>query len=780
HRDIKPDNIIITHDGRPVVMDFGIAKALQWSALRSSRVFGTGPYIAPEQLVAGEPDGRSDQYSFGILLYRMLTRRFPFPRHVKQEQLLDYVQRRRIELIPIRTYLPEIDQVLEEIIQRCISFYPQDRFSDMKELIRAARRIEIKEESTQVKAVPAGPEAAVGAAVARAARAFSIQDYQGAVRILENAQALDPDNRRIAELLTRSRKKLDEQLEIEAYMERGSDAYSRGEFNEALRLWRKVLDLDDDHQRARMLIQRTEQEAALKKAGSMSVAPADTDHHEGIDRRHADTALSRHPQWSVDRDSDERLLPQEPGRLVHAPGMADTMNMELAGTGGDEPGSPRVTKTLGGERAPIPGPASRAGHPMVNWWVILLVIAAITAMALSGAGVLRRQARGARTNKKLTVMIPSPALPVALPTTTDYAPASNVYAAPSHAIPRPVLTPAGRIIPAETAIPAVSDRYHASSPSPRLKPPITFPMPQLPISQSLQPPPTPPPFRAAQAAAASHLSAGDAPAALAALRLALEQGCPFHELRKSSGAVAAMMGIELPAASSSIRLLQALTMQVEQRLLSLADQIDTAVTAGRFATAEVLVAEMQSLARSDPRVRRLTTRLNEERDSAASADKEIRTLLDEGNPTAARERLKTVQGRWGEYEPLAATAVELARVEAETNEDTMGPALSDLSCPKRIEQRDAATVTIRAVDESGIGEVRLHVQPGEGKTADIEMQVDDPGVWRADVPASLTKKTGTLLIHITASDVNGNESRLPARGGVTIEVLRPLPLPSLP
>ena len=82
HRDIKPDNVLVTASGQPKLLDFGIAKALQSTDLqtRAASAMGTAYYMAPEQMRgAGDVDGRADIYSLGILLYELLVLEVPLP-----------------------------------------------------------------------------------------------------------------------------------------------------------------------------------------------------------------------------------------------------------------------------------------------------------------------------------------------------------------------------------------------------------------------------------------------------------------------------------------------------------------------------------------------------------------------------------------------------------------------------------------------------------------------------------------------------------------------------
>jgi serine/threonine-protein kinase len=81
HRDIKPSNILITHDGRIKVTDFGVAKAIgdDTGLTRTGGTVGSPAYMAPEQVMGKDLDGRADLFSLGVVLYQMLLKRKPFP-----------------------------------------------------------------------------------------------------------------------------------------------------------------------------------------------------------------------------------------------------------------------------------------------------------------------------------------------------------------------------------------------------------------------------------------------------------------------------------------------------------------------------------------------------------------------------------------------------------------------------------------------------------------------------------------------------------------------------
>src|ERR1700761_2794740 len=79
HRDMKPENVLLTADGRVKVVDFGLARAAAAASnTRSGLIIGSVAYIAPEQVTGGVCDARTDVYSAGVLLFEMLTRRHPF------------------------------------------------------------------------------------------------------------------------------------------------------------------------------------------------------------------------------------------------------------------------------------------------------------------------------------------------------------------------------------------------------------------------------------------------------------------------------------------------------------------------------------------------------------------------------------------------------------------------------------------------------------------------------------------------------------------------------
>lgn len=131
HRDIKPQNIIISKEGKVKVTDFGIAKAATSNTI-TSNVMGSVHYTSPEQARGGYSDEKSDVYSMGITMFEMLTGRVPFNGETTVAIAIKHIQE---ELPSPREYVPEIPVSVEEIVLKCCRKSPDRRYQSMAELI---------------------------------------------------------------------------------------------------------------------------------------------------------------------------------------------------------------------------------------------------------------------------------------------------------------------------------------------------------------------------------------------------------------------------------------------------------------------------------------------------------------------------------------------------------------------------------------------------------------------------------------------------------------------
>ena len=151
HRDVKPANILITTSGEPMLTDFGIAKMLDLEAgqtLTGTGVgIGTPEYMAPEQGMGKEIDGRADIYSLGIILYELVTGRKPFTADTPMAVVLKHMT----DPLPRPGSLVDgLPDAVEKVIIKALAKAPADRYQNMSEFAGALKKLE----STQVDEKP--------------------------------------------------------------------------------------------------------------------------------------------------------------------------------------------------------------------------------------------------------------------------------------------------------------------------------------------------------------------------------------------------------------------------------------------------------------------------------------------------------------------------------------------------------------------------------------------------------------------------------------------------
>ncbi len=150
HRDIKTDNVMVNSQNRVKVTDFGLAKLKGSLKLtRTSSTVGTLAYMAPEQIEGGEVDARSDIFSFGVLLYEMLTGHLPFRGEHEAAMVYSIVNE---EPVPVQDYLTDISPELVHILNRAMEKDPEDRYQFVHEMVIDLRRL--KKETTRVTRQP--------------------------------------------------------------------------------------------------------------------------------------------------------------------------------------------------------------------------------------------------------------------------------------------------------------------------------------------------------------------------------------------------------------------------------------------------------------------------------------------------------------------------------------------------------------------------------------------------------------------------------------------------
>jgi serine/threonine protein kinase/cytochrome c-type biogenesis protein CcmH/NrfG len=149
HRDLKPENVMITPTGRVKVMDFGLARVMGSSHVTvPGSLIGSFAYMSPEQVEGSDVDPRSDIFSFGILLYQMITGVLPFQGKTVAELLSSIVRKNPL---PLKTYRKDFSEAFQQIIERALNKNPSKRYQSMKEL---QNDLEMLKQNPSLKSLP--------------------------------------------------------------------------------------------------------------------------------------------------------------------------------------------------------------------------------------------------------------------------------------------------------------------------------------------------------------------------------------------------------------------------------------------------------------------------------------------------------------------------------------------------------------------------------------------------------------------------------------------------
>jgi serine/threonine protein kinase len=131
HRDIKPENVLLTGDGGVRLIDLGVARLPRIEEFDEPEIPGTPSFMAPELIEGARGSEASDQFAFGVTLYRMFTGRYPYG------EIEPFSRPRFGKPVPASKLRPELPAWLEAVMSRAVAVNPSERFGDMFELLAA-------------------------------------------------------------------------------------------------------------------------------------------------------------------------------------------------------------------------------------------------------------------------------------------------------------------------------------------------------------------------------------------------------------------------------------------------------------------------------------------------------------------------------------------------------------------------------------------------------------------------------------------------------------------
>lgn len=249
HRDIKPDNVMLTRDGTVKVVDFGIARVLETSKTQTGMLLGTFAYMSPEQYHGEHADARSDIWSFGVLLYELLAYQRPFKGQTPASLMHSICQQ---DPPPLQETVPGCPSALEKVVQKVLAKSPDDRYQSMEEVLLDLDPIC---KSLQAESV---------VALVGQARNLSDQgDYSRSRDLLRQALQIDSTNTQARNLLEKANTELRRILirpKLQQQIEKAGELLTEGKAREAKLEAEAVLQLDPTFEPGQELLKRIQQE----------------------------------------------------------------------------------------------------------------------------------------------------------------------------------------------------------------------------------------------------------------------------------------------------------------------------------------------------------------------------------------------------------------------------------------------------------------------------------------------------------------------------------------
>ena len=261
HRDIKPQNLMITTDGTVKVLDFGIARVRALPSLTQSGFVGSPYYISPEQAMGENVDIRSDVYSLGVVTYEMLTNSLPFNASSPWAIISQHIASAPPTALLDQTHVPG---AVTQLILKALSKRPEDRFQSPEELLEAVQSAMAGEELLTVRP-PSSPQAnkvhqlLLSSLYNRAREAAEAGQWTQAVNLYAQLLKYAPDYRDVSTQLAKAGR----QRRLKALYSAAEQAIAAKRWQEAIDELSEIIEQEPDYKQAQDLLKQVV--ASLKK-----------------------------------------------------------------------------------------------------------------------------------------------------------------------------------------------------------------------------------------------------------------------------------------------------------------------------------------------------------------------------------------------------------------------------------------------------------------------------------------------------------------------------------
>jgi tetratricopeptide (TPR) repeat protein len=260
HRDIKPQNIMLTQEGSVKVLDFGIARARQLPSVTQGGFVGSPSYISPEQGMGKQVDARSDIYSLGIVLYEMICGAPPFDASTPWSIINQHIAQKPP---PLNIEGGQLPPSVEALVLKMLAKAPEDRFQTPRDLLEAMVSLleapvdadaphNLSTLASQATTRDRAHELLLSGMYQRALEAAQSEEWPQAVNLLQQILKVDPGYRDVAERLAYAGR----QARLAALYRAAQEALDEGRWQEAVDELGEIVSADANYRDSADLLTR--------------------------------------------------------------------------------------------------------------------------------------------------------------------------------------------------------------------------------------------------------------------------------------------------------------------------------------------------------------------------------------------------------------------------------------------------------------------------------------------------------------------------------------------